>query len=89
MFDAEVGADDDGPEEEDAEDEDAGVGLDAADGPDAGADAVKLGTAVAAAPSTISTCPAATAELAIAVTPKAAAMFAAFAAFDDPAPYRT
>jgi len=94
LFDAEVGADDDGPEEEDAEDEDAededaGVGLDAADGPDAGADAVKLGTAVAAAPSTISTCPAATAELAIAVTPKAAAMFAAFAAFDDPAPYRT
>ena len=84
LFDAEVGADDDGPEEEDA-----GDGLDAADGPDAGEDAVKLGTAVTSAPSTISTCPAATAELAVAVTPKAAAMFAAFAAFDDPAPYRT
>ena len=83
LFDAELEADDDG-----LADEDAGDGLDAEDGLDAG-DAAKLGTAVAPAPSTISTCPAATEELAVARTPKAAAMFAAFAAFDDPAPYRT
>ena len=77
LFDAELEADDDGLADEDAE-----------DGPDA-EDAAKLGTAVAPAPSTISTCPAATEELAVALTPKAAAMSAAFAAFDDPAPYRT
>jgi hypothetical protein len=85
LFDAGLEADDDGLADEGAED-----GLDAGeDGLDAGEDAAKLGTAVAPAPSTISTCPAATEELAVAVTPKAAAMFAAFAAFDDPAPYRT
>ena len=77
LFDAGLEADD-GLEDEGAE-----------DGLDAGEDAAKLGTAVALAPSTISTCPAATEELAVAVTPKAAAIFAAFAAFDDPAPYRT
>ena len=77
LFDAELEADEDGRADKDAED-----GLDAED-------AAKLGTAVAPAPSTISTCPAVTAELAVAVAPKAVAMFAAFAAFDDPAPYRT
>ena len=85
LFDAELEAGDDGLADEDAED-----GRDAdEDGRDADEDAAKLGTAVALAPSTISTCPAATEGLAVAVTSKAAAVFAAFAAFDDPAPYRT
>jgi hypothetical protein len=86
LFEAELEADDDGLADEDAED---GPDAEDEDGPDAGEDAAKLGTAVAPTPSTISTCPAATEELAVALTPKAAAMFAAFAAFDGPAPYRT